>query len=323
MKFEIKYLKNKTAKEEKLKRSDFLGKCDICGSFTKWEYEKNLKKYCSDECFEKKDKKNKSKFERNSDEIKQELLLKDIKCDEWKDILIVVKNQLDYLKQCIESIRKNTSNYQIYIWDNGSKKDTKNYIDNLVANSIGNSDGEVTSFRCENNVGFIHPNNEMISISYSPYVILLNSDTKVENGWDTFMINFLKFNEDVKQVGYFGVCLDSEGRGRTRNLGYDIDYVSGSCFCISRKTYEDFGLFSNDLKFAYFEDSDYSLRLKSKNHKVYALHNPLVHHYQNVTINEVEKQKPDEVRETFKNNHTWFKKRWADYLAQHRVSLEH
>lgn len=107
--------------------------------------------------------------------------------------------------------------------------------------------------RSEQNVGFIFPNNELAEVGSGDYVICLNSDTKVFPGWDSAMISFL--NDETVQVGYLGGVLDSEGYGHVCQPGYDIDYVMGWCFCIARRTYNTFGLFNKQLRFAYCEDS--------------------------------------------------------------------
>jgi len=54
----------------------------------------------------------------NFEKIKEELLLSDSSDGINKDILIVVHNQYDYVKNCIESIYKNTKNFNLFIWDN-------------------------------------------------------------------------------------------------------------------------------------------------------------------------------------------------------------
>ena len=310
-----------------------LGQCRWCGSFTKWLDVLFQVNVCSEECNSimwsqyREDQKNNGtyeNFENHFSKVKEELKLTTESDNAWKDIIIVVKDQLEYFKDCIDSIRNVTSNYHLYIWDNGSKEPTANYIEQLVHSydPEKHTDWAITTVRCENNVGFIHPNNELIAITTSPYIVLLNSDTKVFKKWDTAMISFLEQNQEVAQVGYWGGHLDHEGRGFGGANGYDIDYVPGWCFCISRETYEQFGLFSNKLQFAYCEDSDYSLRLKEAGKKIYALYAPLVHHYQNKTVKDVEGEGQLDLRSSFDHNHAYVKERWKNYLENERVVLK-
>jgi GT2 family glycosyltransferase len=166
------------------------------------------------------------------------------------------------------------------------------------------------------------PNNEMIALGESPYVVLLNSDTKVFENWDNTMIAFLKNNPEYAQVGYWGGHLNADGRGFGGANGERVDYIPGWCFCIPRETYDQFGLFDEHLKFAYCEDSDFSLRLKEGGKKIYSLYAPLVHHYQNKTVKQVEKEGELDLQATFDHNHSYFKNRWKEYLSKNRVLLD-
>ena len=220
-----------------------------------------------------------------------------------KDILIVTHNNIFYLKQCIESIKKHTDNYKIYVWDNASDQETQDFL----------KKEDITNIKSSENLGFIIPNNRLIEKSQSEYIILLNDDTIVYPNWDKQLIGYLQ-STDYSQVGYLGGILDNQFKGTKFNFGNKIDYVTGWCFAISRQTYQNFGLFDeNNLEFAYCEDADFSLRLKENNKKIYALHSGLVHHFENKTVTHVEKTK--NLINSFENNHKYMKQRWLDFFA--------
>lgn len=310
-----------------------LGCCSWCNCMTKWIDVIFQSHVCSEECGSKmwdhyrNDKETTgaySNFEKHFEKVKEELQLAVGIEDAWKDIIIVVKDQLDYFKACIQSIRETTKNYHLYIWDNDSREDTARYIESLVReyDPEKHTDWKITTVRSENNTGFIHPNNELAAIGTSPYIIPLNSDTKVFENWDRTMIAFLENNRDVAQVGYWGGHLSADGQGFGGENGWEIDYVPGWCFCMRRSTYDQFGLFSNKLKFAYCEDADLSLRLKEAGYKIYALHASLVHHYQNKTVTEVHSEGKLDLRASFDHNHAYIKDRWKEYLATGRVLLK-
>jgi len=238
-----------------------------------------------------------------SDAVKKELLVTTTYEPVEKDILIVAHNQLEYLKVCVESIRSETEKYNIFVWDNASNKEMQEW---LVEQK------DIKTVRSEENLGFIVPNNELIKLGNSPYVILLNSDTMVLKDWDKALIAHLQ--GDVAQVGYMGGILDMDGKGKWFNFGTEIDYISGWCFCINRKTYDDFGLFDdNHLEFAYGEDADFSLRLQDAGKSILALHLGLVHHFGNKTILEVSKER--DCRITFEKNHSYIKERWKHVIG--------
>jgi GT2 family glycosyltransferase len=246
----------------------------------------------------------------NFEEIKKELLFADSAKKVEKDILIVVHNQYDYIKNCIDSIYKNTKNFNIFIWDNNSEKKTAEYLQKLA-----DKNKNIKLYKSSENLGFIIPNNRMMEDSKSPYSILLNSDTEVRPLWDKVLIGFLINNPDVCLTGSQGGMLNSEGLGVSASSGYNVDYICGYCMCFSNKTYQEFGLFDEiNLKFAYSEDSDFSMRIREKNKKIYACYSSdLVVHYGNKTSLEVVKDNID-----FKNmiheNLLYFQKRWGKYL---------
>ena len=235
-------------------------------------------------------------------EIRQELLTAHQYEPAHKDVLIVVHNQLVYLKNCVESIRQNTEDYTLYVWDNASNEETKNWL---------SEQKDIIVARSRENLGFIVPNNRMAAISQSPYLILLNSDTVVFPSWDKAMIAFLQ--QGFSQVGYMGGYLDHQGFGSRFGFGSKIDYVSGWCFAIPRTVYQRFGLFDEEnLEFAYCEDADLSLRLREAGLTIHALHLGLVYHHQNKTIKEVCKVR--DCSKSVASNHLYLQKRWKRFL---------
>lgn len=248
-----------------------------------------------------------NKLEQYHDEIIAEWQLAvEMKDNLSKDILIVAHNQLDYLKACVESIKQNTINYQLLIYDNASDEATQDYIGSL-------KDAKIV--RSEINRGFIEPNNTLALMGESQYIILLNSDTKVYQQWDRAMIAFIEANPEYAQVGYMGSLFNANLEGRDIAYGEQIDFIPGWCMCFKRNLYEKYGLFDSiNLKFAYAEDADFSLRLKEAGYKIYALHLDLVEHYGNKTIKAVHEEKSHKLEETFALNHTYLRQRWGKSL---------
>ena len=308
-----------------------LSQCFVCGAFTRWLDGRIQKSVCSEECcksfWKSWEDKGEKKFRHQQEDVlrksaETELALATIAQPAWKDIIIVVHDQLSYLKMCIESVRKHTRDYTLYIYDNGSGPETVEYLDALQKEHFENEsqDWDIEVWRSETNDGFIVPNNKMTAMGTGDYIILLNSDTKVFEHWDTAMVGWLQQNPEVAQVGYWGGHLDQDGKGFGGDNGYDVDYIPGWCFCISRETYEQFGLFDQEnLDFAYCEDSDFSMRLLEGGKKLYALHIPLVYHYQNKTIQVVKDEGKVDVGATFAHNHEYIRSRWKDYLDTGRV----
>lgn len=235
-----------------------------------------------------------------------------------KDIIIVVHDQLSFLEKCIESIYKNTENFTLYIWDNDSMPPTREYLEDLERNK-----DNIVLLQNSENIGFIIPNNELVKLGNSDYIILLNSDTEVAKGWDTAMIGWLENNPNCGIVGYQGSTLQEDGSGSGNYCsGSNIDYICGWCLCLSReKVYNKIGLFDDkNLIFAYGEDSDFSLKIKEIGMDIYSLHIQLVTHYGNKTSFEVMKERDTSF--SFQNNHKFIRSRWDNYLKYDRQELK-
>lgn len=228
------------------------------------------------------------------------------------DVLLVVHDQLNYVRACVASLLRHTTDFHLWIWDNASSEPTRRFLEETAARHAN-----VALTRGDTNQGFIVPNNRLVTQGNAPYVVLLNSDTQVEAGWDDALIAFLAQHPDVGEVGYEGGLLGPDGVGVGAGRGADIDYVAGWCACFPRPVYETLGLFNEQLDFAYGKDSDFSLRLLEAGYKVHALSPSRVTHWGNGTIREVIKTR--DTSTSFAANHRYLQSRWADYLARGRV----
>lgn len=247
------------------------------------------------------------KMENNLDEIKSELILALSTLDQPKDILIVVRDQLEYVQNCLTSVFENTENFHVYVWDNGSQEETRDYLRSFTDRE------NFHLIRVNKNEGFNEPNNRLAELTTSPYIILLNSDTIVYKGWDRLMLGFLTRNPKIKIVGFGGSFLNEEFKGGPAAFGADVDYVSGWGLCISRETYNQFGLFDEtNLHFAYCEDSDLSLRVREAGHGIYVFYSDLVIHFENKTVQAAVQDPVFKVwfSQMFEKNHNYMRSRW-------------
>lgn len=237
------------------------------------------------------------------EEMRGELLAAERYVPAAKDILIVVRDELEFVRACFESVFENTDDFTLWVFDNGSGPETASWLRTQ----------DVRLTRSEENLGFIRPNNLLAAQGTAPYLILLNSDTVVFPGWEKAMIAHLQQDPRLGQVGYQGSVLDSEAMGRTAAYGRGVDYVTAWCMCLPRPLYEVHGLFDEEnLEFAYGEDSDLSFRLREAGYGVHALHLDLVWHFGGKTIKTVAAE--HDTTPSFVRNHEYLKRRWANYL---------
>ena len=96
------------------------------------------------------------------------------------DVIIPVYNALDDLIKCIESLKKYRKNcmYKCIIIDDASEQDTQEYILQLTRDFDW-----ITSVRNQSSVGYGRAVNIGINKSKADFLVLLNSDTILTDGW--------------------------------------------------------------------------------------------------------------------------------------------
>ena len=136
---------------------------------------------------------------------------------EFLSIVIPAYNRYHYLEECINSIHEHANfPFEIIINDDNSTDGTKEKI-------ISNLSSKVSSVILNNgySYGLAESINRAVSISGSNYILMLNSDVRVENKFFKDLVNILK----VPFVGYVAPV------GHSSNNGFIID---GTKFHISR-----------------------------------------------------------------------------------------
>lgn len=205
-------------------------------------------------------------------------------------VIIVSYNVRNYLRQCLDSLRRATEgiNVEICVIDNHSKDDT--------VRMVGKEFADIKLIAGNRNRGFARANNIAIRQTDSEYVLLLNPDTFV--GENTIK-DCLRFMDAHDNAGGLGVCmlkcdgskalesrrglptpmtafykmcgLCSEFPRHARfgkyymgdmpwNVPGKIEVVSGAFFLMRRKALDEAGLLDEDF-FMYGEDIDLSYRL--------------------------------------------------------------
>ncbi len=231
----------------------------------------------------------------NSDEINDKNYINDKskskEIDIKVDLVIINYNTLSYLKDCIKSIKDNTDiPYQIIVVDNGSKDGSKEYL---------RKEQDIKFIDNQTNYGYARACNQGIYAGQGEYIVLLNSDIVVTEGWLEPLIKIAE-GKDVAVVGpkmvnkeglIVGVGVDSltdfhpRGWKETDGPGvYDqveeVISVGGACYLIKRSLLPILGLFDEGY-FFYFEELDYSLRAREKGYKVfYCPDSKIIHHHE-------------------------------------------
>lgn len=202
-------------------------------------------------------------------------------------IIIVNWNTRDLIIQCLNSIYDNQPRcpFEIWVVDNGSIDGSVDKIRHLFP--------EVHLIQNHENIGFAAANNQGLQATQGYDCLLLNSDTIINHGALEGIIECANTYPDVGAIGCKLLNVDgslqkswakfpnlwSEIMGihvRERTLvfdhplTYEVDWLSGACLFIRRKTIDEVGLLDETF-FMYSEEVDWCYRIKQHNWKVYYL----------------------------------------------------
>ena len=209
-------------------------------------------------------------------------------------VIIVNWKKYDITSSCIESILNSTnSNFKIILVDNESdNKKVKNF----------KYRNEIEIIQNKKNEGFSKANN--IGIDYAlknnfDYTILINNDTIVEKNLIEVLLktaqakNFsvvqpliLKYSgKEIWNAGgrinyFFGNFITRKKVGNSLNSSHELtEWLTGCCCLFKTKIFKEIGKLDESF-FAYYEDVDFSLRLKKHGYKIGFTSKTHIYHYE-------------------------------------------
>ena len=209
-------------------------------------------------------------------------------------VIVVNWKKYDITSSCIESILNSTnSNFKIILVDNESdNKKVKNF----------KYRNEIKIIQNKKNEGFSKANN--IGIDYAlknnyDYTILINNDTIVEKNLIEVLLktaqakNFsvvqpliLNYNDkEIWNAGgrinyFFGNFITLKKLGNSLNSSHELtEWFTGCCCLFKTKIFKDIGKLDERF-FAYYEDVDFSLRLKKYGYKIGFTSKTQIYHHE-------------------------------------------
>lgn len=214
-------------------------------------------------------------------------------------IIVPVYNQFNYTLSCLKSILENTPqniSYEVLVADDESTDETKN-IENYVEN--------IRVIRNGINKGFLKNCNYASKYAKGNYIVFLNNDTNVQNGWLDSLIELMESDPKIGLVG--SKLIYPDGRlqeaggiiwrdGTGWNYGrYDdpekpeynyvkeVDYISGAAIMIRADLWREIGGFDERYAPAYFEDADLAFEVRKHGYKVVYQPTSVVVHFEGVS----------------------------------------
>ena len=205
-------------------------------------------------------------------------------------IIIPAFNQLEYCRQCIQSILLGTERpYMLILVDNGSTDGVSEYFDSIADATVIHSDA---------NLGFAGGVNLGLERAEG-HALLLNSDTIVPRGWLGRLEKALEQSDNIGMVGPMSNCVSGsqqipglafssldevnayadtwshEHAGQLR----DVARLVGFCLLIRDTVLKEVGRFDEAYGIGNFEDDDYCLRVLRAGYRLCVAEDAFIFHY--------------------------------------------
>ena len=200
--------------------------------------------------------------------------------------------------ECIKSIRKDSSFYDILVIDNCSTDSSVEYLKSFQQQLNFNLiiSNENKGFSAGNNIGIKYAQ----QYNYD-YYLLLNNDTIVTNGFIENLINgfssFKNCGVTTAKINYYDepnrIWYDGGSTNlrvfRTEHWNYNqldnystednqlVTFISGCCMCISKDVINKVG-YLNEEFFLYEEDAEYCVRILKHGYSMVYVPNSLIYH---------------------------------------------
>ncbi|HGY1042989.1 TPA: glycosyltransferase [Aeromonas salmonicida subsp. salmonicida] len=242
-------------------------------------------------------------------------------------VIVLTYNNLDMTKACLDSIERFTHypNLELIIVDNASSDNTPEFL-----REYAESKGNVTVCLNDKNLGFSAGNNVGLKIATGDYLVILNNDTYVTEGWLDGLIRALKRNPEL---GLVGPVTNNIGNEAKININYNdmlemavmarkytyqhigklylVDCAAFFCVMFSRKVYEDVGLMEEAFGVGFFEDDDYCNRVRAAGYQIAVVEDVFVHHHLSASF---DKLKVEVKQALFEKNKVIYEKKWGAWV---------
>lgn len=243
-------------------------------------------------------------------------------------VILILYNRAELTLNCLYSLlHNNCSNLEVVIVDNNSTDRTVELLKRISNAKI---------IRNEENQHFLLAVNQAINLATGKYLLLLNNDAQILGNSIDRAVQILENDSDIGAVGgkiilpdgtlqeagsiiwQDGSCL---GYGRGDNpqapeysFQRKVDYCSGAFLLTPRELFNKLGKFDRVYQPAYYEETDYCVRLHKADKKIVYDPNVVILHYEFASSSS-----SDRAIELQQRNQQIFRERHRDWLQSQLV----
>ena len=234
-------------------------------------------------------------------------------------------NAPEYTKLAVQSLLARTREpFEIIIVDNGSGADTLAYLRSI-------DDPHVRVIYNEKNLGFGAGNNIGMAAAIGDFIVILNNDVLVADGWLEALLrpfrsmravgitaprsNSVSGHQQIPNARYDDeaamLAFAAERARRFTGRGYYTDRAVGFCLCVPKMLVEEIGGFDERFGVGNFEDDDLCMRARAAGYKIFVCEDAFIHHFgsRSFVANNVD------YAATMRTNWAYFATKWGYPLA--------
>lgn len=240
-------------------------------------------------------------------------------------IVVLTHNNLELTRACLDSLEHCTAGHQFetIIVDNASTDGTQAFLKQWAGDR---SDRRL--ILNDANRGFAAGNNQGLAVARGDYLVMLNNDTEVTQGWLSTLMNHLRRSPELGIVGPVTDNIGNEAcitlRYRDREEMYrkaraytlahmgellPIRTLAFFCVMLPRRVYEQVGPLDESFGLGFYEDDDYCRRVEQAGWKIACAEDVFVRHHLSATFGKLGTGR----RELLERNRKIYEAKWGPW----------
>ncbi len=249
-------------------------------------------------------------------------------------IVILTFNQIEFTKNCLESIRRHTPEpHELIFVDNGSADGTVSWLKTQAEKT-----GNIRVIENKSNLGFARGCNQGIAASRGEFIMLLNNDVIVTDAWLGGMVDCLQRERHAGIAGPMTNNIsgtqkvpDAPGDNLSEISGFAETFrnsnrhrripqrrIVGFCMLFRRELADAIGLLDESFGSGNFEDDDFCLRAELAGFRNVIAGDVFIHHAGSATF----KGNNIDVADAMTGNMKIFNDKWSRPATDEKAAAQ-